>query len=110
MGVLHHIGGLGKNTILLIRLSVAVEVVSLAVVVLVHLLGGKDIGLPRRKDVGIGFDLGQAVLRQQVLVGALVADHHEVVRLGIRRVEDDVAVLVHVLGIQQLRQLHVDPC
>ena len=102
MGVLHERRGRDQHTIALIHLAIAIEVVGLAVIVGVDLFRGLDIGLPGRHAIGIGLDLGKTFLADEVLEGTLVAGNDEVIRLGRRGGERDVAVLVLAVGIDGL--------
>jgi hypothetical protein len=107
MRVLDHGRWFEQHPVLLVNLAVTVQVIGLAVAVSIHLPRGQNVRFPRPNPIRIGLDLGESILRQQVLVCPLVPDDREIVGPIVRRGEYDVAVLVDVVRVDELNKTHI---
>src|SRR5262245_26270477 len=106
VGVLEEAARGQEHAIAFVYSAIAVEVVRLAIAVGIDLLGRNYIALPGTDAIGIGLDVGEAGLGDEIFEGARVLGEYEIIRPIARGFEDNVAILVDIVGVDKLYQAH----
>ena len=106
VGILHHPGGRQRHPVAFVDQPVTVQVHRLAIRP-DREPRRNDVGLPRTDAVGIGADLGQALRREQVLIGPAVLGQGEVVGLAQRQRLVHRTIRVLAGAVDELHEPHL---